>query len=541
MVTLSKYAVAYWRALFTECQGVVVIAMLTYGLDWALSFAPTLHFITFTAISLAETATALAKAPHSKSFLVVPWALVSYQLNHFLSTKALLTMQLARWIWVDACSSTARLYLLLDGPSENLSVKWTFDILRAITHFATIAIYIRRQYSFHIASECFRKAVTVSRAYGLPTSGAFVSLLSIFSAWCFIYSKDPGAELIKLWFELNLVKSRWFEMRTKAFHNLKNRIRDHFERQHHDKLLEKNLPLFEYTSLESGHIRLLKLKRRSVFSGLIDAELISCPFQEANSKFEALSYTWGNSKAEKLILVNGRPFHIGPNLHSMLHARSMMFAERWVWVDAVCINQGHSGIAEKNAQLPLMKDIYQKSKRTVGWLGDSYEVALAVKMIRNIVRTRDMFDQSQDEALTTYLCKTRLPEWQALSQLMRNSYFSRLWVFQEVMLGNDFQFYVGGQYLSFDYMTQALSALNHGGKNTYNLLHYPLLFNPGAGFRRENDEEQPQTRTGIWAYWSLVNLRRHYGPDFTLPLDIFCQSQQLYCMQNMLPIRYMVY
>lgn len=225
----------------------------------------------------------------------------------------------------------------------------------------------------------------------------------------------------------------------------------------------------------------------------------------------------------------------------MLHARSMMFAERWVWVDAVCINQGHSGIAEKNAQLPLMKDIYQKSKRTVGWLGDSYEVALAVKMIRNIVRTRDMFDQSQDEALTTYLCKTRLPEWQALSQLMRNSYFSRLWVFQEVMLGNDFQFYVGGQYLSFDYMTQALSALNHGGKNTYNLLHYPLLFNPGAGFRRENDEEQPQTRTGIWAYWSLVNLRRHYGPDFTLPLDIFCQSQQLYCMQNMLPIRYMVY
>lgn len=291
MVTLSKYAAAYWRALFTECQGVVVIAMLTCGLDWALSFAPTLHFITFTAISLAETATALAKASHSKSFLVVPWALVSYQLNHFLSTKALLTMQLARWIWVDACSSTARLYLLLDGPSENLSVKWTFDILRAITHFATIAIYIRRQYSFHIASECFRKAVTVSRAYGLPTSGAFVSLLSIFSAWCFIYSKDPGAELIKLWFELSLVKSRWFEMRTKAFHNLKNCIRDHFERQHHDKLLEKNLPLFEYTSLESGHIRLLKLERRSVFSGLIDAELISCPFQEANSKFEALSYT----------------------------------------------------------------------------------------------------------------------------------------------------------------------------------------------------------------------------------------------------------
>ena len=138
-------------------------------------------------------------------------ALVSHQLSCILSTKVLLSMQLGRWIWFDACSSTLRLYWLLDGPSDSLSVEWTYDIMRATTYFATITIFIRPEYLFHI--------VTVSRAYSVPILGAFVSLCSIFSAWCFIYSKDLVSELIKLWYNLTLAYSHWFAMKTKAFHN----------------------------------------------------------------------------------------------------------------------------------------------------------------------------------------------------------------------------------------------------------------------------------------------------------------------------------
>ncbi|PMD41991.1 HET-domain-containing protein [Hyaloscypha variabilis F] len=269
-------------------------------------------------------------------------------------------------------------------------------------------------------------------------------------------------------------------MRTKAFHRLKICLRNYFEFRHREKLLKQSIPPFQYDSLGGDHIRFLKLKRRSLFSGVIETELESRPLHEAAFQFEALSYTWSaNEDPKSLILVNGNPFDVGPNLHSMLHARSMIFGERLVWVDAICINQEDKD--EKVVQLSLMGDIYQKSKRTVSWLGDSFDTPLAVKMIREIAERWEMYDQSPDEVFTTYLWKTRHPEWLALSRLVRNRYFSRHWVFQEIMLGNDFQFYVGGHYLSFDYMNKALSALGRGGENTNSLLRGRLLFYPGAG------------------------------------------------------------
>jgi hypothetical protein len=498
------------------------LAIATSGLDWALSFAPTLHSIARLCLSISEIFECLTQSSYLETCLVIPWTLGSYYLNRLLSTDAFITVQLGRRFLFWACSSTARLYLFLDGPGEQLSLEWTFDILRATAHLLTVALYLRGRKYLPIALQYFRRALGISKAYGPLTLTAFVGLSGIFSVCCFIRRKDPGAELIKMWYELSILEKRWLEMRTKAFHRLKNRLRDYFEFHHREKLLKQNIPPFQYGSLDDDHIRLLKLKRRSLFSGVIEAELESRPLHEAGFQFEALSYTWGAKEDPKsLILVNGHPFYVGPNLHSMLHARSMIFGERLVWVDAICINQYDED--EKAVQLNLMGDIYQKSKRTISWLGDSFDTPLAVKMIREIVERWEMFDQSPDEVFATYLWKTRHPEWRALSRLVRNRYFSRLWVFQEIMLGNDFQFYVGGHYLSFDYMNKALSALGRGGENTENLLRGRLLFYPGAGGLQLGDEgnphaENPGPLTGIWQYWSLVCLRRSYGADYTLSL-----------------------
>ena len=121
MVSLSKYGDAYWRTLFMECGGAVVLAIVTSGFDWALSFAPKLHFIAHIGLSLFETAESLAQSSYLETSLVVPWALGSYQVNRLLSTKAFITMQLSRRFWFWACSSTATLYIFLDGPGEEIS------------------------------------------------------------------------------------------------------------------------------------------------------------------------------------------------------------------------------------------------------------------------------------------------------------------------------------------------------------------------------------------------------------------------------------
>jgi hypothetical protein len=517
MAPLTKYGVAYWHTLFNECGNVVALAIATSGLDWTLSFAPKLHFITRLSLAIFEIVECLTRSAYLETFLVIPWALGSYHISRLLSTNAFITVQLARKFLYWACSTAARLYLFADGPSEQISLEWHFDILRATAHLLTVALCLRGRKFLSILFRYFQKALGVSRAYGLLILTTFFGLSIACYVYCSITRKDPRAELIRIWYELTILKKRWLEMRTKAFHGLKISIRDYFVSRHRKKLLKQDIPHFQYDSLDKDSIRLLKLKRRSLFSGVIQAELESRPFHEADFQYEALSYTWGSPSPKSLILINGHPFYVGPNLHAMLHARSMMFGERLVWVDAICINQNDG--KEKSVQVKRMEEIYPKSKRTIAWLGDSFDTPLAVKMIHKIVNRWEMFDQAPDEVFDTYLWKTRYPEWRALSLLVKNEYFSRIWVFQEVMLGNNFQFYVGGHYLSFDYMNKALSALGRGGENTNNLLHGRLVFCPGAGGLRQNEEkENPETVTGIWQYWSVVSLRRFYGTAYTLSL-----------------------
>jgi hypothetical protein len=44
---------------------------------------------------------------------------------------------------------------------------------------------------------------------------------------------------------------------------------------------------------------------------------------------------------------------------------------RCIWIDALCINQ--VDIPERNAQVLLMGDIYNKAQRVVAWLGEELE------------------------------------------------------------------------------------------------------------------------------------------------------------------------
>lgn len=79
---------------------------------------------------------------------------------------------------------------------------------------------------------------------------------------------------------------------------------------------------------------------------------------EAPLSFTALSYTWGDPDSPMhKILIDGKPVFIRQNLWVFFFFWQAYQSEfKWLWVDAVCINQ--SNTAEGNHQVGLMREIY---------------------------------------------------------------------------------------------------------------------------------------------------------------------------------------
>ena len=90
------------------------------------------------------------------------------------------------------------------------------------------------------------------------------------------------------------------------------------------------------------------------------------------ARYEALSYAWGKSDGTAIILCNGIEFPISENL---LEAQRMLRRThqqtRYLWVDAICINQNED--RKKAEQVCNMLTIYKKATRVIGWLGHAQE------------------------------------------------------------------------------------------------------------------------------------------------------------------------
>jgi hypothetical protein len=83
--------------------------------------------------------------------------------------------------------------------------------------------------------------------------------------------------------------------------------------------------------------------------------------------FHALSYSWVNQTVDRPITCNGSQILITRNCESAIRDLGQGGIYNTIWIDAICIDQ--SSVAEKNAQVPLMADIYTKATRVLIWLG----------------------------------------------------------------------------------------------------------------------------------------------------------------------------
>lgn len=187
-------------------------------------------------------------------------------------------------------------------------------------------------------------------------------------------------------------------------------------------------------------------------------------------KYEALSYAWGSEANPSRVRVRS-PRHkndshsyylsITRNLHDALCAlrKYHLDAEnpesdvvsslsRVLWVDAICIDQANA--AEKGPQVAMMGDIYRSASRVIAWLGASDDTShRAMRYMCSVgLQVKVSFRGSElspaPGAADPTLGDIRVPLFEThdqdmatyLTVLLGRAWFSRLWVVQEILLGD---------------------------------------------------------------------------------------------------------
>lgn len=197
------------------------------------------------------------------------------------------------------------------------------------------------------------------------------------------------------------------------------------------------MTLYEYESLDLSKetIRVLRLRRNPRFDAEISIEIIQTTLGQV--PFEALSYTWGTTEKPCNIKLDGYQMPVTSNLHTALQHLRLRNEDRFLWIDAICINQDDH--EEREQQVGQMKSIYEQAEKVLIWMGvsdsDIDELFTAILPLRDLIMARARAslsgnDHSSSESLLPGFLKLR--HCTVLMRIMENNWFKRIWILQEV-------------------------------------------------------------------------------------------------------------
>jgi hypothetical protein len=187
---------------------------------------------------------------------------------------------------------------------------------------------------------------------------------------------------------------------------------------------------FRYGSLtETDSFRLILLQPSSSHGAALHCTLLHTTLSQCDrdiiDHYTALSYVWGDPTKTGSIYVDGHNFTITATLEAALRDLRDPSRVLPIWADALCIDQ--SNMIERSSQVALMAQIYSIAHHTVIHLGsliESYEMILrmAPSNTTGVVSNPDSIDNLR--SLTA-------------NGLLRLPWFTRVWIFQELVLSRD--------------------------------------------------------------------------------------------------------
>jgi hypothetical protein len=164
--------------------------------------------------------------------------------------------------------------------------------------------------------------------------------------------------------------------------------------------------------------------------------------------YEALSYVWGDQRMTRQIFIDGLPRRITSNLEIALRYLRHISQPRFLWIDAICINQ--IDVSERNVQIRHMGNVYTKASRVIAWLGEEYENSNLACDAMDAFPTDEQLHWDPNTNSTfdgTFL----EPEYiSALQCLLLRPWWQRVWTVQESILGSSMSILCGHRQMSMD-------------------------------------------------------------------------------------------
>ena len=183
----------------------------------------------------------------------------------------------------------------------------------------------------------------------------------------------------------------------------------------------------------SANVRVLELLQNTTDAEGIhynDACRVHVVPADTKLSYAAVSYMWGDATTTAHILVNRQPFRVRLNLLELLEELKARRYRGFLWIDAICIDQ--SSILEHNHQVAIMGKIFTKASRVIVWLGIPTE-----DMKCSLEFLEDPRPTSKNRGVIFEL------QLRGIRDICSHPYWSRAWIFQEVVLAIHVELYCG--------------------------------------------------------------------------------------------------
>jgi Heterokaryon incompatibility protein (HET) len=285
------------------------------------------------------------------------------------------------------------------------------------------------------------------------------------------------------------------------------------------------MPSYTYRALADGEFRYIKLHPADNIQNPLHVTLIhSLP---VDVEYEAISYTWGETKLTKPLHTEDGDLKIAENLQSALKQFRLANTPRLLWADALCINQEND--IEKSKQVELMGSIYKAAKTVLIWLGPlSLHTLWSMEYLQVLAGESDRFGISRPKGKSrVWVTGPQLAGGQKdgvdilesamlahAETLYERLWFTRLWIVQESVLAQKLEIWSGEfqmDWIDFELATTLLVA----------------AFGAVGGY--------PEVMRPILRAWKLIDIRNNYQiglsgnyaeTDTYLSFDVFANDMK---------------
>lgn len=178
--------------------------------------------------------------------------------------------------------------------------------------------------------------------------------------------------------------------------------------------------------------------------------------------YDALSYCWGESDERFSLtvstvssnlkgdhVVSGHEadrdgvLQIQSSLHEFLLQLRRRRYNRFIWIDAICIDQNSP--VDKENQIPLMRELYEHAECIYVWLGEASKLEMRAfqmmpQLTDSFVALEEYSGLNPADAASFEAAGLPLPTdevWRALGTLLARPWFSRIWTLQEVVVAKN--------------------------------------------------------------------------------------------------------